>query len=1080
MNRPRSREKVWVGQWSLPSALFSFSLLIFTFFSAFAGNDGSLDSLRRDFANPPPEARLQAWWHWHGDNVPVDKLLKDLDALRDFGVGTVHIFCAYATYETKPFWKRMLTDDWLDVFRAVLKRAKENGQTVGFHNCPGWSSSGGPWMDVEHSMKVLVFSERDLAPDETTVVMPLPRAVYRGFFRDVALMAVPAADDPSPASVTGSFTADFAGFAAGRAPLALPIAERGSTASLTCRFAEPTPAFATLDLDFDDITFRTPVKVEVSPDGASWTTLADTRLHFYRTTLTTKSVPLAPAPAGSRFYRVSFAYVDAPPHILHIDLRLRRLAFRSPKDAEGARAVTAALAPDGRVDMAKAALPALPAGRHWRLLRFGYTSTGAFNKPATVSGLECDKLDRSGIEAHWPHMPGFLATLPESKGVLKYCIIDSYEAGDQNWTAKMPERFRALRGYDLLPYLPALAGYSLGGERTARFLGDFKRTVSDLFRTEYYGRFAELCRETGYTSVVEGYDGPYDPLEIAQTPDIPAGEFWLAGSEAGNANVDETPTWAASAAHLAGKSRVAAEAFTTDAKPGRWQATPAQLRQAGDRAWLNGISQIVYHSYVAQILDNVKPGFSLSHHGTQLNRHTTWWSEGRCWSDYVARGQALLQAGKNHAEFLVLSGEGHPYACREYPADIIAAGCNFDWIPASMLSRLIVAPDGKVGLPGLPPYEAVLVGNDRTLSLKTVSELLRLQLAGVRLAGRRPLDTPTLADDWGRWNHVVNEVFPSLPCSWRELGVRPFADSRGRLRARRRDVGETVVYYLLNESEEVFDDEVSFVANADARVELWTAEDGSARPCHVRADGANRVVAQLRLEARHSAFAVVSQACRPAQEENAAAKGLTALPTERELDISRDWAATFEGTAAPQGIVKFPTLSSWSESDDPRLKYFAGHARYRKAVNIPAASSVRIDLGRVCELAVVRVNGVRVGTLWQAPFVADITKLVREGKNEIEIEVVNTWPNRLIGDAIFRRDHPEAEKMADPKIWHAWEAKNVDPPKGREFPEWVLADRPDSGTGIWTWSNFGWAWSPDEPLLPAGLLGPVRLLWRGK
>ena len=1054
-------------------SVFAFAAPILLSAACIAGSpprSGGVDGLRASFANPPPEARLQAWWHWHGDNIAEEELLRDLDAMRDFGVGTVHIFCAYSTYEIEKLWKRMLTDEWLRVFRRVLARAKENGMSLGVHNCPGWSSSGGPWIPVEKSMKTLVLAERDLRRGETgTVNLPLPRAVFKGFYRDVALVATTAADDPVPVRATGSFDADWQAFAEGRGEVSLPIAAEGSSASITFEFAAPTPRFATLDMDFGDTIFRTPLKVEASKDGIEWKTISDTRLHFYRTTLTTKSVALAPPPDGARFYRTSFAYVDAPPHILHIDLRLLKMKFSSAKDASDARDVTIALGEDGSADLAKAALPEPPEGRHWRLLRFGYTSTGAFNKPATVSGLECDKLDRSGIEAHWPNMPGLLKSLPEAKETLRYCIIDSYEAGDQNWTDHMPERFRSMRGYDLVPFLPALFGYSLRGGVESRFLGDFRRTVSDLFRTEYYGRFAELCRESGYVSIVEGYDGPYDPMDVMMTPDIPAGEFWLDGSEAGNANVDETPTWASSAAHLAGKSLVAAESFTTDAKPGRWLATPALLRRAGDKAWLNGISQIVYHSYVAQIFGNVRPGFSLSHHGTQLNRHTTWWPEGRSWSDYVARGQALLQAGRSHSEFLVLSGEGNPYSCRKHPADIVSAGFNFDWIPSSLVERLSVLPDGRIAFPGLPPYEALLVGEDRSLSLATVMKMHSLQLKGAKIVGRRPLSSPTMNDDDSAWNHYVNELFPTIPRDWRALGLRPFADSGGRLLARRRDLDDAVVYFLLNDSDAAFDGEVSVSAPDGAAVELWNAVDGSMEPISASPDGVGRTAFRITVPAHRSVFAVASRGCmRPS--------GGKAPRKWRATDISSGWTASFSGVNAPEGDIDFPELVSWTESGDSKMKYFSGRARYRRDVEVEGGGAVRLDLGKVHELANVFVNGKRVATLWEEPFEVDITEFARKGRNVVEVEVVNIWPNRLIGDAIFRRDHPGCEKMGDPREWHAWAAHNVVPPKGNEFPQWVLDNRPDSGTGVWTWSNFGWAWSPDDELLPSGLLGPVRIM----
>ena len=118
-----------------------------------------------------------------------------------------------------------------------------------------------------------------------------------------------------------------------------------------------------------------------------------------------------------------------------------------------------------------------------------------------------------------------------------------------------------------------------------------------------------------------------------------------------------------------------------------------------------------------------------------------------------------------------------------------------------------------------------------------------------------------------------------------------------------------------------------------------------------------------------------------------------------------------------------------------------------------------LDLGDVRELANVRLNGRAFGCLWESPCRIDITEGVMAGKNDLEIEVVNTWPNRLIGDAIARKGGA-AEPLSEKGPW----------------PLWVLGGKSDSGTGIYTWSNWLDGWHADDALLPAGLLGPVRIL----
>ena len=153
-------------------------------------------------------------------------------------------------------------------------------------------------------------------------------------------------------------------------------------------------------------------------------------------------------------------------------------------------------------------------------------------------------------------------------------------------------------------------------------------------------------------------------------------------------------------------------------------------------------------------------------------------------------------------------------------------------------------------------------------------------------------------------------------------------------------------------------------------------------------------------------------------------------------------------------------LASWGDSDDPKLRYFSGYAVYEKEIDLPKAGAVLLDLGEVHDIANVSVNGKFVACLWEPPYRVRLSRdslVPSASRLHLRIEVVNTWPNRMIGDAVARK-------------------AGVAEPKKGAYPEWVLADRPDSGTGIFTWSNFDYGWTAADKPLPAGLLGPVRLL----
>lgn len=192
----------------------------------------------------------------------------------------------------------------------------------------------------------------------------------------------------------------------------------------------------------------------------------------------------------------------------------------------------------------------------------------------------------------------------------------------------------------------------------------------------------------------------------------------------------------------------------------------------------------------------------------------------------------------------------------------------------------------------------------------------------------------------------------------------------------------------------------------------------------------------------------------------------TVKPQPKALrDVSSDWTATsFTGKNAPAAPRAFPTLTGWHESSDDALRYFAGRAVYEKTVpglrgEAGAARGVALDLGDVREIANVWVNGRFLGCLWEAPYRVELpADLLAAETLTLRLEVVNTWPNRLIGDAKARK-----RGAAEPRGAYG-------------LPQWVLDDRPDSGTGIYTWMNWLKGWTADDEPRPAGLLGPVRFV----
>lgn len=153
-----------------------------------------------------------------------------------------------------------------------------------------------------------------------------------------------------------------------------------------------------------------------------------------------------------------------------------------------------------------------------------------------------------------------------------------------------------------------------------------------------------------------------------------------------------------------------------------------------------------------------------------------------------------------------------------------------------------------------------------------------------------------------------------------------------------------------------------------------------------------------------------------------------------EIKINTSWNISFDPVWGGPEKITFNELSLWNKHQEPGIRYYSGNATYTNTFNILPDQlknkRIYLDLGEMYNLANVYVNGQSAGVWWQPPFTGDITDLVKEGENHLEFNVVNLWPNRIIGDTYL----PENER--------------------------------------YTKTNVG-KFDKDYPLRPSGLAGPV-------
>jgi len=485
-----------------------------------------------------------------------------------------------------------------------------------------------------------------------------------------------------------------------------------------------------------------------------------------------------------------------------------------------------------------------PAAGKWLVMRFGHTTTGKENHPAPVSGmgLECDKLSVAAATFHFAHLMGRLVEQNRAfTGQDKTLVgvhIDSWENGAQNWTPQMRDEFKRLRGYDLLPFLPALSGRVVGStEITERFLWDLRQTVSDLIVENYAGTFRKLANQNGLRLTIEAYGEPADDMAYAGQCDEPMGEFW----EWGKFGAADSCTEMTSAGHTYGRQIIGAESFTSG-NAEKWQSHPGNIKDLGDWAFCEGINRFVFHRYAAQPWTNAAPGMSMGPWGLHYERTQTWWELSKAWHEYLARCQSILQQGQYVADLAYLAPEGAPRRFKAPPEAEIAPHirCGYGWDACSaevLLTRMSVK-DGKIVLPDGMNYRALVLPPVETITPALLAKIKQLADDGAMIVGAAtpPRKSPSLAD-LGAGDEKVRQTAAELWASGKiltgktapeflaERGVPPDFSASPLLRYIHRRIGDAEVYFVANPEPRNIQAAASFRI-VGQQPELWWPDSG--------------------------------------------------------------------------------------------------------------------------------------------------------------------------------------------------------------------------------------------------------------
>jgi hypothetical protein len=698
-------------------------------------------------------------------------------------------------------------------------------------------------------------------------------------------------------------------------------------------------------------------------------------------------------------------------------------------------------------------------GGDWQILRFGYT----LNDQCRVStcsegwdGYALDPFDAGAFRRYWNTVvePLIADSGPMAGKTLKYLYTDSWEVEVANWTPTLREEFKARRGYDLLPWLPTIAGKIINSrDETDRFLQDFRRTMGDLAIDNHFKLFREGAHRHGLLIHPESggpHAVPIDAQQCLGYDDIPMSEFWAwswthrIGDE--NRFFVKQP---ASAAHTYGHQFVLAEGFTTIGP--HWQETLwDNLKPTFDYACTEGLNLLAWHAFVCSPASAGIPGQQYFA-GTHLNPNVTWWDKSAPFFNYINHCQWMLQQGIPVSDVAYYYGDHVPNFAQLRKSDPAREGAGYDYdvVTTDIILNRMKVSNGRLVLPEGVSYRVLALPDRTVISLPVLRKLKEFVDTGATVNGPRPISASGLsgfpasdaevnqiADElWGRGRIVGSRTARE---ALKSLDVPPDFKSESRDDTKpeinfihRRD-GETEIYFVANRSTNAAKLNCTFRV-ADKAPELWDAVSGQHRFAAAYKESNGVTELPLALGPCGSQFIVFRE---PAKMHPARAKQ-NDFEYATVSELSGPWTVTFDPKWGGPASAQFDSLVSWPERSEPGIKYYSGTAVYRKTFEVPpgGGKSLQIDLGNVRELAEVKVNGQSCGVVWAPPFRVDISHALKSGINQLEVEIVNFWPNRIIGDQFL----PEPERFTRTNI--------------RKLTR-------------------------KSPLMPSGLMGPVRLVIR--
>lgn len=1018
-------------------SIYYFFITIFILFSCENSYKSSSLSLEEGFKNPPLEAKSGVYWYFMDGCYSREGITKDLESMVDVGINHI-VFLEVKLGGVPRGEVDLLSVEWMDMFKHIVEECERLDVEITLGVGPGWSGSGGPWVDPEGSMQHLVASSKTIVKSGTqTISLPLPdpmrpyfggrpsediEQIRSGYYEDVAVLAY-----PTPAKelkLEPEKDADEkALFYRG------PYSSVRGVKQYLPMYAEYPDTKGVSRSEIIDLTSK------LKSDGTLVWDVPEGKWTIMRFVSRNNGSVTRPAPLpGLGLEADKFDTLSMSKHIdKFVGGIFRHVGFKG-RDASS------------------------PIGG-FTMLHMDSWEMGAQN---WTQKFREEFTKRRGYDP--------LLFFPVYEGV----IVENQE---------MTERFL----WDL-----RLTSQELIIENHATYIRNYAKRYGLGLTIEPYDMTPTSDLELGAVATVPmaefwavgfGYNttwAPYEATSIAHIKGVnlvPAEAFtsWGGRWTLYPGNMKDQTDWA----FATGINRLVFHTFQHQSlddklKPGMTMGPHGVHWNRNQTWWDMGRS---YHDYVSRCQ-------FLLQQGTVRSDILYLSPEG---SPHVFRApnSALEQEAIPPTKAPMYGG-----AWENKMAMPDKRGYGFDATPPSLLYTATVK-DGNILFPSGASYEVLVLPVYDVMTPELLAKIKSLIEAGATVIGMPPLKSPSLVnypecdselgalvkEMWGEgkspetlssrslgkgeliWGddilRSVDNLYPHYDITAKVLENMDIkcdfaTDAHVRYTHRTLEDGFHI-YFVSNRAKKSIEAECNFRIEG-MKPELWDALTGDIRDITTFScvDGITTI--PMVFETDQSFFVIFREKGSPKNDAPNFEK------TESIATLDSAWRVEFDPEwGGPKEII-FENLIDWTEHSDEGIKYYSGSAFYNQIFEFDSEINgvAYLDLGKVNVMARVWLNGVDVGIVWTYPWRVDITNALKRGENSVKIEVVNLWENRLIGDSFYPFDGIE----------------------NGEWPEWVLKGEPRPSKKRYTFTSFTTErgdYKPTTPLSRSGLVGPVTI-----